>query len=192
MNTHYHEIEVGFNYWYLLLPVAIIILFFLGTGRYCLTDNRIRRRGRIFTAIAIILSGVLDAVIMEAVMAESTLGLLQLLANSLAKEEDMVWAVIVLPISLIFVSAFLYGLFMTVVKLGGWMKLGMLVEFQRSRAKKSNFRDDNDDKGDKIEQPEIDAFDEGPEIPKFLRPYICNTKPIDKTSWKIVYFPKDN
>ena len=191
MNAYYHEVKLAFNYWYALLPVAMVVAFVLGTGRYCLADNRIRRRGRIFTAIAIIMSGVLDAVVLDAMMTESSLGLLQLLANSLAKEEDVVWAVIVSPIFLIFVSVFLYGLFMVVTKLGEWTKLGMLVEYQRSK-KKSDFRDGNNEKdNNKIEQPEIDAFYEGPEIPKFLKPHICNIEPIDKTFWKIVYFPKD-
>ena len=179
MNAYYHEVELTFNYWYVILPVAMVVAFVLGTGRYYFADNRIRRRGRIFTAIAIILTGILDVTIVNDMMEESIMGLLQLLANSLANEEDLAWAVVISPIFLIFISVFLYGLFMTVVKLGEWTKLGMLVEFQRSRAKK--FRDDDDDKNAKIEQPEIDDFGEGPEVPKFLRPYICNMKPMDKS-----------
>ena len=206
MNTYYHNFEIGFNYWYLALPMMMLVMGLVGSFRYQLmADGKIRKKGRGFTILIKAAAMALSVFMVFFMMAESAMGLLQLFANALGKEEDIAWAIFSATFALMVLLVAIYLIFLCCAKIGQWAKLGYLIEKKRQRRKLEVELVDEADE-DLTETPEeevvatldeeassnglVEARSKGIDIPEYLKPYIALTKPIDKSAWKkVVDFP---
>ena len=138
MNSYYYEFRVGFNLWYIVLPLLLAFTAFLGARRYYLEAGtmRIKNRGRKLSITAFVAVLVSDLIVTTMMVCESGSGLVQLITNSLGKDDSATWALIIAFVILIIVMPYLlFNLFAQAVKTGEYYQLGRLTEKRREESK---------------------------------------------------------
>lgn len=129
MNEFYHEMEYGFNAWYVVMPAFVVFFAILGSVRYFLDrENRITKRDNRYDWFVKILAAVLDLVVMVLIVRESILGIFQYFANRLDLYESPKYVFWLAVVMLTIVGVFYYYLLVGVANVAGWTKLGFLLE----------------------------------------------------------------
>lgn len=90
-NEFYHGFKIGFNYWYLMAPLLMLLSFIIGTTKYRLGKST----GKIYVMrgefVIIVTSLISDATLMIVFAKESFFGMVQVVLNHLSKTE-IAWA----------------------------------------------------------------------------------------------------
>ena len=133
MNHYYHEVSVGFNWWYLVIPALMVIFALLGSARYFTEPGtgRIRRRGKNYRLFITTLAYVADIFLLFLIVTESFAGILQFCINSLAPEDSVFWAIIIAVVAMAIMALICYSLFLLCINFGAWAKLGHLTEIRK-------------------------------------------------------------
>ena len=135
MNQYYHEVTVGFNFWYVAIPVLMLLFVAMGSARYHVESEtgRIRRRGKAYILMVKTLAYIADIFLLFLMVMESFAGMLQFFMNSLAPEDSALWAVIITAIAMALIALICYSLFAFCINIGSWIKLGYLTEIRKER-----------------------------------------------------------
>ena len=134
MNDYYYEFKIGFNAWYMVLPLILILVAFLGTKRYYLEPKtmKIRRRGNKLSILNFVVVVISDLAITALIMLESGNGLIQLATNLLARDDSVVWALIIAAVVLIVAVPYIVFVMLAVaIRVGECYQLGYLTEKRR-------------------------------------------------------------
>lgn len=138
MNNFYHEFVVGFNFWYVALPLLLFLAAFLGTRRYYLESGgiRIKKRGKRLSKIDFITVVLSDMVVTILVVIESSSGVIQFFTNMLAKDDSATWALIVAGgVLIIGVPYVVFILLAEAIRIGECYQLGYLTEKRKDATK---------------------------------------------------------
>ena len=129
MNEFYHELEIGFNWWYVVVLFYVFVFGMIGAFKFHLNSDRIATRmARKYDIILSLLAlgAVLHSVVL--VIYESLLGIMQFFANRLHDYESPKYVFWLTIIVLIVSSFFYYYLLIGVANITSWTKLGFLIE----------------------------------------------------------------
>lgn len=135
MNQYYHEVTVGFNWWYVAVPILMLLFVAMGSARYHIESEtgRIKRREKGYVLMLKSLAYVADIFLLFLIVMESFSGVLQFCMNSLAPEDSAFWAVIISVIIMAMFACICYSLFVLCINFGSWAKLGYLTEIRKER-----------------------------------------------------------
>ena len=130
MNEFYHDFEIGFNSWYLVVPALMFLMFMIGASRYALSKKtlKIRRKQeskfylKLVSLLFMFLSCLLIAI-------ESITGLFQIVDNHLG-DSDAAWSLFIVPMITVFLAMFIYELYYACGRMGMWLSYGYLSELQ--------------------------------------------------------------
>jgi hypothetical protein len=126
-NEMYHAFRVGFNWWYVVLPLLMLILGVVGSFRfYEDLYGKIRRKNKKFTLLLKVLAIVADIIVIVMILAESFTGIFQIFLNNLTAQDDPLWALIILVFAIIALAFIGYRLMILSINLGGKAKLAFL------------------------------------------------------------------
>lgn len=134
MNSFYHSFQIGFNYWYLLLPLEVILMIGFGASNVRLDKrtNKILRRdkkGTITNFFAI----VMDIILIIAVLLESTAGIIQTIDNHLGPNDDPMWSLVMFVFGMLAFVMIAYYVFFGAAVFGRQVKLTILRKIRRMR-----------------------------------------------------------
>lgn len=134
MNSFYHAFEIGFNYWFLLLPLEVILMIAFGASNVKLNKrtNKIMRRdkkGIITSTFAIFM----DIILMIAVIKESSSGIIQVMDNHLGPEDSPVWSLVMFVFCMCVFAVLMYYVFFIAAVFGERVKLAILRKIRRGR-----------------------------------------------------------
>ena len=128
MNEFYHEMSFGFNWWYLVGPLLMILMFFVGASRFSLNKSTLKiRRKRENRFHLSVMAGVSDLILCILILRESFLGLLQAIVNSLG-DSDIAWIPILVAFAVLGMVIFSYYV------LYGCGRLGMKLTYKYLKA----------------------------------------------------------
>lgn len=128
-NEFYHGFSVGFNWWYVVGPLMVILMVIYGASTRKLNPAtlKIRRRDKKWF-LANVLAVVCDFVLHGLVLLESTTGALQLVINHLSKDDDIAWALILLIFGMSFTALVFYEIYFSAAKFGAALKVAYLKD----------------------------------------------------------------
>ena len=134
MNSFYHSFSIGFNYWFLLLPLEVILMIGFGASNVKLDKktNKILRRdkkGTITNFFAI----VMDIILIIVVLLESTAGVIQTLDNHLGPNDDPMWSLVMFVFGMMAFVMLAYYVFFGAAVFGRQVKLTILRKIRRMR-----------------------------------------------------------
>lgn len=117
-NAYYHEFSVGFNLWYIMVPVMLIGMFFVGFLNVKRCKRSLEGKGRkwvidrrFFKDYLYIFFGAISTVAFAAMFIdESMLGCIQVLDNIGISNEDGAWSPIFAFCLILPVLCFIHGL----------------------------------------------------------------------------------
>ena len=139
MANVYHEFEVGFNWWYVIVPAFIIVMMVLGARKYFLKEMKIRScDDGGMTAIEKYLAIVMAIITIALIAVESGIGIIQVLVNT---GEHPFYVVLALVFAILLGLPLMYCLYFQAGKLGEWAKLGCLTEFLTLRKERQENRE---------------------------------------------------
>jgi hypothetical protein len=93
MNKFYHELAVGWNWWYVAVPIAAILMFLVGYQALYVRSGLARQRYN--ARLPCLIAGALTGVLTTLIFCESGMGILQLMLNQLEPQESPIWAFMV-------------------------------------------------------------------------------------------------
>ena len=126
-NEMYHAFRVGFNWWYVILPLMMLILGIVGSFRfYEDLYGKIRRKNKRFTLLLKSLAITADIMIVALILKESAAGIFQIFLNNLTSQDDPLWAVILLASAILALLFIVYILMTVSINIGGSIKLRFL------------------------------------------------------------------
>lgn len=122
-NDLYHGFTPGFNVWYVLLVVFLILVvaWSLNCSKLSKTKRRILRRDKEDKILNVIVI-VFDVILHIFIAFESGAGLVQAILNSLGEDTDPAWVIFLLPVSLMFSVATFYTVLFGAGKLTKYLK----------------------------------------------------------------------
>ena len=123
MNSFYHAFTISFNWWYVLLPLQLVLMLIFGLSNAKLskrTKKVIQRDKK--DKVAFCLSIVMTIILMVTVVSESSSGLIQILDNSLSANDDPVWSLFLFVFVMSTFAVFTCALFYYAAKLGKILK----------------------------------------------------------------------
>ena len=130
-NPFYHAFTPGFNWWYVVAILGIIVVALVGWNKYYIYAEHAYRKDlfrRYNNKFIGLVSTFFTIVVMIMVCIESADGIVQFLNNGLEVNESPAWSVIVAPFVLIGVA----GLYWTVLEyVGLWMAKRKKVALMR-------------------------------------------------------------
>lgn len=134
MNEFYHEFSIGFNYWFLLLPFQVILMIFFGASNAKLNKktNKIMQRDK-KGVITSFFTVAMDAILMAAVVAESSAGIIQVMDNHLGPEDSPVWSLVLFVFSICIFAVLMYYVFFGAAVFGKQLRLVILRKIRRKR-----------------------------------------------------------
>lgn len=131
MNEFYHDFVVGFNWWYVMLPLAMFLMVIIGMSRFALNRKTLKimrkRENRFFLTL---MAGALDLMLCALILKESFVGLLQVIANNLG-DSDIAW------IPVLAALAILAMVFVCYYALYACGRLGMKIAYRYLKALRS-------------------------------------------------------
>ncbi|MBR3169384.1 hypothetical protein IKF23_03000 [Candidatus Saccharibacteria bacterium] len=90
--NYYHPHLFSFNFWYLVAPLLVVLVFYFGTTKYRLSGSRrhIRKRqdGDLLLKIVVVVA---DMLLHVMILIESGAGSMQVAANILGNASDIGW-----------------------------------------------------------------------------------------------------
>ena len=112
MNSFYHSFSIGFNWWFVLLPLQVVIMVAFGLSNVKLAHRtrKILRRDKKGT-IAALLAISMDVILMIAIVMESSAGIIQVIDNHLSAEDDPTWSLVLFVLSLVVFAFLMYNVF---------------------------------------------------------------------------------
>ncbi|MBR3270180.1 hypothetical protein IKG07_02950 [Candidatus Saccharibacteria bacterium] len=134
MNEFYHEFSVGFNWWYVLLPLQCVLMIAFGASNLHLNkrNNRIMRWSKSNTATNI-LAAIMMVILTIVMIVESASGVIQMLDNHLGPEDDPMWSLIMFTFGVPVVAAFIYCIFVELSVFGQKLKRKYLRKVRQQR-----------------------------------------------------------
>ena len=96
MNNYYHQFQVTFNAWYLVLPICMLAMGMIGSRRYYLEPStmRIKKKGARLSLLTFIAMMLIEILLITLVVKESSAGILQFCVNTLAVNDNVFYALI--------------------------------------------------------------------------------------------------
>ena len=133
MNNYYHQLQLTFNAWYLVLPICMLAMGMIGSRRYYLEPStmRIKKKGAKLSLLTFIAMMLIEILLITLVVKESSAGILQFCANSLAVNDNAFYALILAFLAQVILFMVFYGLLYGAVKIGEYAQLGYLMEKRR-------------------------------------------------------------
>ena len=129
MSNYYHEFVPGFNFWYVFVPMTLIIMYYVGKNNiYIKKGKRYRRYNDRFYRLMSIVASVMTAIL---VLTESGDGIVQVFDNCLSYYDDPIWSVIVAASAVGFIAICEAVACFAVAKSGECNKRKELVRRQR-------------------------------------------------------------
>ena len=116
--NYYHELEIGFNWWYVVAPLLVVIAILFGRTKYKLNKETLtvlKRGGGDFLLRFVVV--ILDIVLHVLIVIESGAGILQFVANNLG-DSDIAWAPIIIAMGVICTFGVFYAILFRAGKLG--------------------------------------------------------------------------
>ena len=132
----------NFDFWYVVLPVFILVMAMLGTRKYIpdYYSDRIRSRAKrkIYKKGFKIIAIVMAVIITLMVIFESGDYIVQFLLDYIVRGDGSAWADLLLgvPVSPL-IGFFVYVMLVIAEKIGEWAKYGYLVEKRNKNRKKA-------------------------------------------------------
>ena len=92
MSSYYHTFVPGFNAWYVVLPVLLIVALLFGAGQYYLVGRKVKQRynNHMFGLTSVVGAGI----ILILVSCESFSGLVQFFDNHATQMDSPFWSVL--------------------------------------------------------------------------------------------------
>lgn len=126
---YYHNFNIGFNFWEVLLPLGMIFMIIPAYKRYRISllrephveETHGRQQIIFFAVLLTVLFGILFIL-------ESTSGVMQMLDNNLAPTDSAAWSIILCPIVILFIVVMAFGVFYGAGILWSWAVIGKLTE----------------------------------------------------------------
>lgn len=130
MNSFYHQVNIGFNWWYIALPITLWLGFLFGQTKYRLNQETftIMKRGGGDLLLKMVVV-VLDTIVHIMVLVESGTGMLQLTANCLP-DSDISWCPVILGAWFLVTYALLYNILFSLGKLGEGVKRRKVLDLR--------------------------------------------------------------
>jgi hypothetical protein len=128
-NEFYHGFRPGFNFWYVLVVIFLLMTVAFGLNCARLSENKRRvltrdNEDKVLSAISVVL-----VLILHIFMAiESGAGLVQVMLNSFGNDTDPGWIVFLLPVALMFSVGVFYSLLFGAGKLAKYLKVKSLEQ----------------------------------------------------------------
>lgn len=138
MNSFYHEFEIGFNHWYIILPVVLVLAAVLGSKRYYLEPEtmKIRKRGKKLSNLNFVAVVLSDMAVTTLIALESSNGVIQFFTNLLTRNDSPTWGLIMAAIMLIIgVPCVVFVLIVNALKVGEYYQLGRLTDYRHKNKK---------------------------------------------------------
>lgn len=131
-NEFYHTFLPGFNWWYIVAPLMVLLMSAFGASNRRLNEKSLRimgrdKRGYLLNALALIL----DFFLYLLVVRESAVGIVQLFANHLSPDDNPAWAIILFVFAVSVSAVFVYELLVYAGKLGTHLKIVYLKKKRR-------------------------------------------------------------
>ena len=128
-NEFYHGFSVGFNWWYVVGPLMVILMIIYGASTRKLNPAtlKIRRRDKEWF-LANMLAVVCDFVLHGLFLLESAAGALQWVINHLSKDDDIAWALVLLVFEMSFSILVFYEVCFSAAKFGAALKVVYLKD----------------------------------------------------------------
>lgn len=130
MNSLYHEFSIGFNWYYLVGPALLLLVFAIGWAIPCIRRNK---RGEFGVDVrankkfgAVIVAPVFAVVFGCLLYAESYAGIVQKFDNSLGRYESGIYSLIGAGMAVALVTLFAWALLYSAYCLGRYAKIGKL------------------------------------------------------------------
>ena len=101
LSSYYHAFTPGFNAWYVVLPLLMVIALLFGKGQYHLIGRKVKQRynNNMFAITSCLGAGIM----MILVACESFSGLIQFFDNHLGKSDSPFWSI---PLALVVLVIF--------------------------------------------------------------------------------------
>ena len=134
MNScYYHSFDISFNFWYIAVPFFMVIMGLLGSTAFYLEEHTLRivRRGRPYRVCSLLSIFLIEFILMCMISIESGSGILQVCANSLAADDDVIYAFFMTALAHTVLFLIVLGLLIGSKKIGEYCKLGYLTEKRR-------------------------------------------------------------
>ena len=134
MNSFYHAFSIGFNWWFVLLPLQVVMMIWFGAS--CRKLNR--RTGKIMArdkkgTVANILAISMDIILVIAVVLESSAGIIQMIDNNLSADDDPMWSLILFVFIMTAFAFLMYYVFLGASVFGRQAKLAYLREIRKKK-----------------------------------------------------------
>lgn len=112
MNNFYHSFSIGFNFWFILLPiqVAIMVAFGISNVRMNEMTGKVQSRDQLGTVTSA-LSIVMTIITLIVIACESSRGIIQFLDNQLAPGDDPLWSIVFYVLTIGTLAILLFYLF---------------------------------------------------------------------------------
>jgi ABC-type sugar transport system permease subunit len=115
MNEYYHAFKVGFNWWYVAVPLMFVLAVAFATLLYSpkvrKRDGRLRMRQNYKQITQLFVAVPATVVAIWMMVVESGAGLIQIFDNHLAPNDDGAWSLIAAAIVMAIVTMTLFALY---------------------------------------------------------------------------------
>lgn len=128
MNEYYHDFAAGFNSWYVVVPLFMLLIFFIGTSKYVLDAKNLRiKRRRKNDCLIRVTAAAMVVASFSLIMMESMAGIVQVVINHLT-ESSIAWLPVIAGVGLFFSAIVFYHLFLLFGRIGQWTMHGYLID----------------------------------------------------------------
>ena len=132
--SYYHEITVGFNWWFVLAPLFVVLEAVIGWRSFALRGGEIRRVKH--QKLVDYTSAMFAVIVAALVLIESADGIVQWFDNRTVAGESPVWNVGAVPFVALFVGLIYWGVLVGVGRLFSLAKAGRLLEERQRQHRK--------------------------------------------------------
>ena len=129
--SYYHEIVVGFNWWFVLAPLFVVLEAVIGWRSFALRGGEIRRVKH--RKLVDYTSAMFAIIVAALILIESADGIVQWLDNRTVAGESPVWNVGMAPFVALFVGLIYWGVLVCIGRLFSLAKAGRLLEERQHR-----------------------------------------------------------
>lgn len=115
MNNYYHEFHIGFNWWFIIVPLMFVASILFATLLYSLKarrrDGRLRVRQNYKQVTQLFVAVPFTLLSVWMIASESWSGIVQIFDNRLAANDSPAWSIILAAGAIGFVACVLFGLY---------------------------------------------------------------------------------
>ena len=144
-NSLYHEFSIGFNWWMVVLAVALVVMVVVGLSQVVLSKN-LKLRWRFNNRLIIFISSIFSIIFTVLLFVESSAGIIQVLDNNLAANDSPAWSILLMPGAIIVAGGICFALLYFVGETAAFYREGFLRHkvreiIKNERAKKAEMID---------------------------------------------------